>query len=108
MHQYSFYSATPYAIPFIAEILKNDKAKYKIEILGFLKFCAENSNRKLIDLPIFWLLRQIKGIKKQTLELAILSCHNIFKLYLNDSSKDIKQTAIWLDEFCKNKQLKNA
>jgi hypothetical protein len=95
-HQNTLYSATPYAIPYVAQAAHRAVPECQRQILEFLKACAEHEHQFIIPSPLFSAIRIIKGIRRYTISSALLSCHETIKRFLSD-----KQLAIWLDDYCR-------
>jgi len=99
-HQYTLYSIVPYAIPFIVEAMSFAVPDCRYEILHFVKVCAQIADQRIFPSPIFEVVRRLKGIKKQTVRSAIVSCRTMIESFKNDPDKRVRDLASWLVEYC--------
>ena len=105
LHQYTLYSSTPYAIPYVAEVAPRAQPEVRLNILRFLKHCAERDRTPLWTSPVFVVVRWSRGIPRLTLRSAVLRCHPVIQELLNDGSKETRELAQWLDNYCQKHTL---
>jgi hypothetical protein len=102
-HQGSLCSATPYAIPYLAQAACRAVPDCRVEIFTFLKACAERDGGLILPsplFPLFWVTRLAMRIPRLTVRRAIVSCHTTFRRFASDQDQRIREVALWLDNYC--------
>lgn len=99
-HQYTLYTATPFAIQFVIEALHSPKlaerddglgSPMKRELIHFVRQCAHVGQRGIHGEP---------DPRDPTVESAVLSGGYVYEEYINDPDDRVRSDANWLWEFC--------